>query len=297
MAEFRKPSNVVLAIGPEGEKTEDLITEGTMTYMTPKKLVKVGASGDAYCSICGVNDEPIGVLRWNRTNKEDQVADMTTAHTAADVVAVTKGDVVFIGRLALGESVTKGAPLAVGANGTLVEALGYGTTKTKSIAFSKNTTAVDTGWNIPANAIVHDIIVEVVDEVAASTISVGTDGTSNQFLVAAITATAGMIQGGVTVTQGSNELYLAATTWGANFYSGFLVGTDVEYNVGTFVKKQYTSATATDLYYKTTDHDVAGFLHVIYQEPRSTGGVIARAEDTVDASSAESDMLASFVSV
>lgn len=70
--------------------------------------------------------------------------------------------------------------------------------KTATIRCDAQTTETQTGFTLPANAIVKDIFLNVITVDATETVDVGTQGTSddpNGYLAAASLATAGLVKG------------------------------------------------------------------------------------------------------
>lgn len=70
--------------------------------------------------------------------------------------------------------------------------------KTAVIRCDAQTTETQTGFTLPANAIVHDVFLNVITVDATETADVGTQGTSNDpngYLAAVSLATAGLVRG------------------------------------------------------------------------------------------------------
>lgn len=82
-------------------------------------------------------------------------------------------------------------------------------TKTAVIRCDAQTTETQTGFTLPANAIVKDVFLNVITVDATETVDVGTQGTSNDpngYLAAASLATAGLVFGSLldgSVTRGA----------------------------------------------------------------------------------------------
>lgn len=116
--------------------------------------------------------------------------------------------------------------------------------RTAVIRCDAQTTETQTEFTLPANAIVKDVMLNVITVDATETVDVGTMGTSNDpngFLAAASLATAGLVRGGATVTTGTNEVYYAASTRGA-LLADFNAGSDVATDVGVYLEKPDTTA-------------------------------------------------------
>lgn len=81
--------------------------------------------------------------------------------------------------------------------------------KTAVIRCDAQTSETQTGFTLPANAIVHDVFLNVITVDATETVDVGTQGTSNDpdgYLVTASLATAGLVFGSLAdgaVTRGA----------------------------------------------------------------------------------------------
>jgi hypothetical protein len=85
------------------------------------------------------------------------------------------------------------------------------------------TAETQTAFTLPTNAIVHDVLVNVITVDATETVDVGTQGTSNDpdgYLALASLATAGLVQG---------DLADGAITLGALLYEETGTGADVAY--------------------------------------------------------------------
>ena len=80
---------------------------------------------------------------------------------------------------------------------------------TAVIRCDAQTTETQTGFTLPATAIVHDVMLNIITVDATETVDVGTQGTSNDpngFLAAASLATAGLVKGSLldgSVTRGA----------------------------------------------------------------------------------------------
>jgi hypothetical protein len=95
--------------------------------------------------------------------------------------------------------------------------------KTAVIRCDAQTSETDTGFTLPANAIVKDIFLNVITVDATETVDVGTAGTSNDpngFLSLASLATAGLVKGSIAD---------GAITLGALLYEETGTGADVAY--------------------------------------------------------------------
>ena len=111
---------------------------------------------------------------------------------------------------------------------------------------------VDTGLNLPAKAVVLDVILDVTTAETTGTtktLDIGTMTTSNDpdgFADGLSVASTGRKRPGVTVTTGSNETYLSAATRGA-LLATFVAGSDTATDVGTYVEHPDVTSSADDI--------------------------------------------------
>lgn len=126
----------------------------------------------------------------------------------------------------------------------------------------------DTGVDLPANLLIDDIWVEVIDEVASSTLDVGflaaeAGGDVDGLVDGVSCATAGLIRPGVTVTTGSNEVYYASTTRGVMMHDTFTAGSDAVEDTGTNAEHGHLcDGTATSLVMVVSNHAHTGRVHL-----------------------------------
>ena len=142
-----------------------------------------------------------------------------------------------------------------------------------AIAFGDGTTETDTGWDLPAKAIVHDVFVDVTTAEATGgtkTVDVGllsseSGGDADGFLDALSVAATGGIRGLVAKTTGSNEIFYASTTFGV-FLALLQAGADVALDVGTFDESPHIadSVTARSVTWTPGSADFAELVGVIY---------------------------------
>jgi hypothetical protein len=110
----------------------------------------------------------------------------------------------------------------------------------------------DTGWDLPAKAIVLNVWVDVVTPEATSgtkTIDVGllsgeSGGDADGFLDGVSTATAGIKQGTMTFADGSSQNYVSASTVGLLLYDG-LLGADGAGTAGTVWPTPHVASSVT----------------------------------------------------
>lgn len=110
----------------------------------------------------------------------------------------------------------------------------------------------DTNFDLPAKALVTDILVDVqVAEATGTTktldiglLSSEGGGDADGFVDGVSVATTGLKRPGATVTPGSNETFFASTTRGA-LLASFLAGANVDGDGGLYLEKPHlTSAVA-----------------------------------------------------
>lgn len=129
-----------------------------------------------------------------------------------------------------------------------------------TIPFVKKTSEFDSTYDLPARSIVMaPPVIEVVDAVAASTITVGIlaseSGDADGFVKAASCATAGVVAiNSVDETAGN-------ITLGALLYDGAVAATSV--TLAPF-QPYYIGSAAKSISYTTTDHAITGYIHIPY---------------------------------
>lgn len=110
----------------------------------------------------------------------------------------------------------------------------------------------DSGWDLPAKSIVYSVYVDVKTAESTGstkTIDVGllssdSGGDADGFLDGVSTASAKVVTGGFTYTDGTSQNYVSAHTWGVLMYQG-LVGADGAGTAGTVNLNPYLAATNT----------------------------------------------------
>lgn len=168
MVGYKKPSNKILVAG--SPLVQELKVQ-TAAEMYPGRLVKKGTNDDdAIVNTAAAN--PLGWLGYEQCRDSDKPEDVDTVYALGDWVPVLNGgNFVLVGRLASGQSVSKGAPL-VGANdGELKAASTFsvsvpvgGTTVTSSAA---QPNLVEAGA-IPPEGLIVAIAEETVDASGAA---------------------------------------------------------------------------------------------------------------------------------
>jgi len=290
----RAPSHGIIA---QGDPPHQILKVETATNMYPGRWVTKGTNGDDI--IVGALDKnPVGWLGYERTpNQYLDGHSEDTIYTASDKVAVYYGGrFCIVASLAAGFSVYKGDGLVNWSDGQLAGPCepGDGGVWLK-IPFTKNTSEKNTAVVIPADMVVKDVLIDVTTAAGSSTIDVGllsseAGGDADGFVDGASCASAVKLRPGATVTTGSNEVYVSATTRGVLLVDTFTAGTDVATDVGTYFEKVHrTDGTAKTISYTTSDHTVAGNIWILLQNP--TLKVIAIAEEDKDASAAAADVV------
>lgn len=138
------------------------------------------------------------------------------------------------------------------------------------IPFVKSTSERDTGVDLPNNALVHDVFVEVTTAVSGATINVGllsseTGGVSDGFLKGASCSSAGVV-----------FPVLTSTTSGGQTLGSYLKATEIKSADTTAIylavrKIHYAgSVTAKRVSYTTSDHTIAGNIYILYSEMDNT---------------------------
>lgn len=120
------------------------------------------------------------------------------------------------------------AKLAGNAKHTVLKAI------TKRFKFGDGTTETDLGFDLPAYAVVDEVLIDVITAEATGatkTLDIGllsseSGGDADGFLDGVSVSSTGLKRAAVTVTTGANNTYLASTTHGA-LMRDFVAGEDV----------------------------------------------------------------------
>lgn len=115
-----------------------------------------------------------------------------------------------------------------------------------------NTTEVNTGYNLPANAILYDVFLNVRTAEATGatkTVEVGllsseSGGNASGFLNGVSVAATGPVVGAATVTVGGSNTYYASTTKGA-FLAKFLAGANTAGDSGLNYETKFLTSSVT----------------------------------------------------
>lgn len=132
----------------------------------------------------------------------------------------------------------------------------------------------DTGWDLPANAVLTDLLVYVKTAEATGgtkTLDIGllasesggdADGLADGISVAAT----GWVRPGFALTVGGSETYVSAITRGVLFAPSALAGSNSGGDVGTYFERPHlsSSVTAKSVSYTAGSNDFAEFRGSIY---------------------------------
>ena len=270
-----KPVNRVVLAGQPDELTGKV--GGTVTEMKPGRLVTKGTNDDDII-ICSKTTPPAGFLGYEQTNAFYKPTDVDTAYVSGDWPTVINGPMVLNGYVQ--EAVTKDDLLCPGDDGKLRKYY-PGAIKTMVIPFTKQTSEFDSTFDLPEGAvIIGQPFVEVVDEVASGTIDVGilsseSGGDADGFIDGMSCATAGKI-----VPIAWDASADADNTLGLLISYAMLGGTA---NYGRIPKLWVCDGTAVSVSYTTSDHAIAGNIHILYAEPGAADTPVAKAEETIAA--------------
>jgi hypothetical protein len=131
----------------------------------------------------------------------------------------------------------------------------------------------DTGFDLPAKAVLIDVFVDVkVAEATGGTktLDVGLlssegGGDFDGFVDGVSVATTGLKRAGATVTVGSNETYISATTRGV-LLASFLAGANVDGDGGHYLEKPHMSSSvaAKSVSFKAGSNDFVEFRGSIW---------------------------------
>lgn len=263
---FVAPTNKVVAYGQTEIFKQEFKT--AVATIKPGHLVAKGAD-DSKAVLANIGTKvPVGVCGYEQSflgsdsYTSNRPATKTTAFASgAEIPALAGTNFALEYHLAAGFGATKGDRLCTFTSGTVVPyvpALGGYAVK---IPFTKSTTEVDTGIEIPANVICTGAFVEVTSNVAASTIDVGLlstedSGDADGFLDGVSCANAGFI---MPVNQAAAAASLTA---------GELISTDIKSADGTAIyfalpKEHVFDGTTKTVSYTTSDHAIVGNIYLV----------------------------------
>jgi len=236
---------------------------------------------------------PLGWIGYEQQATQYQVTNISTINVVDTEVPVINGGgftIYMPSGLTVGSYAAQGDPLLSWSAGKVISGTQEGGKYAVKIPFSKSTTEADTGIDLPAGSIVTDVLIDVVTNASGATIDVGllsteSSGNADGFVDGASCATATKVRPGATVTTGSSEVYLSASTRGVLLVDTFTAGADSAGDVGTYVEKNHVcDGTTVSVTYTTSDHTVAGYIYLFVESP----GIkpVGFSGTTVDASSA-----------
>lgn len=269
-----RPANRVVLAGQPDELMAKV--GGTVTEMKPGRLVTKGTNDDDII-INSKTTTPTGFLGYEQTNAYYKPDDVDTAYASGDWATLINGPMVLNGYVS--GAVAKG-DLLCGDDDGKVRKYYPGAIKTMVIPFEKKTSEFDTTYDLPAGAVVLGAFVNVVTNVASGTIDVGilsgeSGGDADGFIDGMSCATAGKI-----VPIAWDASADADNTLGLLISSAMLGGTN---NYGRIPKMWVCDGTAISISYTTSDHAIAGNIHIMYAEPGAADEPVAKAEETVAA--------------
>lgn len=144
-----------------------------------------------------------------------------------------------------------------------------------AIAAGDGTSENDTGWTLPADAIVLDVFLNISAAEATGgtkTIDIGTDGSGSNdpdgFADAISVAGTGLVRPQATLTAGGSETYFSANTRGV-LLSDFLAGSDSATDVGTYREKPDLTSGGESITWTPGSGDFVEFaadLFIVYIE-------------------------------
>lgn len=276
-APFIEPTNKIIIAGTPDRRIYDVA--GTVTEMKPGRLVKKGST-DSDIIIGDIDGPNIGFLGYEDGFGPDKPATITTAYALAAKADVLSGPGVILVANSETAAVTKGDLMCAGSDGK-VRKLYPGAIKTMVIPFTQNASETDTGFDLPAGAvIIGQPFIEVTTEVASGTIDVGilsseAGGDADGFLDGVDCATAGKI---------------APIAWDASADADNTLGLLISYamlggtnNYGRIPKLWIGDGTATSVTYTTSAHAIVGNIHIMYAEPGVNDMPVGLAEETIAA--------------
>ncbi len=135
-----------------------------------------------------------------------------------------------------------------------------------TVPYTKQTAEFDTGFKLAGRTVVHEVINEVITNVAASTVSCGllssqTGGNATGFVNASSCANAGFVDLVLQNTTGASS-----NTIGAYLYAHQGVKSADGTPVYAAIKKPFVTDTvvAKNISITTSNHTIAGKLHILY---------------------------------
>lgn len=299
---FVEPDNKIIAYAPNTILIQEEKAEAAT--IKPGMVVMKGTNDDDVVICDGVTKSPFGIAGYEQsflgaascTSNRPANVDSTYAKDAR-VPVLGGGGFVAMMTLAPGVGTVKGDLLASWGGGTVVPVVpmpgGYGV----KIPFTKNTSEIDTGVDLPEGMIISDVIVEVTKEVANATIDVGllstedsNGGDADGFLDGESCAAKGFVKHN-TVALTSDSL-----TLGAYFKEADIVDATVS-DAQTYRVPNYHVVGDGQVSVSYTTSDSTGLTGNFYMVCAAPGfQIVGRAEETLAPVSATGDEATVFVS-
>jgi hypothetical protein len=291
---FRKPDNkIVVAATDSCFYTEYKLESATNAYAG--RLAMMGTNEDDIVVADGVTYMPHGFIGYEQSflgstsMTSNRPATVDTIWVINMRVPVLKGGGFWIvAAVPIGVQIKKGDLLAPWTGGLLVPVVpmngGYGL----RVPFSKNTTEVDTGLDLPVGMTVRDVIVNVVTNASGASIDVGIGmGTESGF------DADGFLDGESCATAGF-VVHTNGDTTEANNTLGALLATALKSGDSTpkyvdVPKAHVGDGTATSLCYTTSDHTIAGNMYFIVEG--AGFAPVAIAEQNIATTAAVTDVM------
>lgn len=275
------PANKIIAGG--SCLTQELKIE-TAANCYPGRFVEKGTNDDDI-QASGGTSAPIGCLGYEQCNPAYKPDSITGIYSVGAMAPVLKGGPFIHAPACLiaGTVAVKDDYLLNWSSGQVAPALKLEGRYALKIPFSKNTSETSTGVRIPAGVIVTDVGIDVVDEVASSTIDIGTlstdSGDADGFIDGESCAAAGQV------------IHNTADSTAANITVGELLE-EVELkdanSVYFGVPTGYKVPTGGKLIsYTTSDHDISGNILLFLKGPV----VVGQVEKSVSALSAAANIV------
>jgi len=287
---YTTPTDRIIVAGEAPIKTKHNI--GVATNMYPGRLV-VRETTDYDIKVSDGILPVRGFLGYEDASPLYRPATMETLYTVDTEAPVLRGGgfTTFIpSGLAAGTVAVQGDLLASWSAGQVIPCEIIDGKVAIKVPFTKNTSQTDTGIDIPAGTIIHDVIAKVTTADASGTIDVGLGaGTESGF------DADGLLDGETLAATGYRQHNMVDAT-AANITLGALL-TEVEIKDATGTPVYYAvplnpgiicDGTCVSLDYTTSNHTVAGYIMVLLSSPGIQ--VVGRAGAAADASSAAADI-------
>lgn len=280
------PSGRIVVRGSPMAKIEKTVETATNVY--PGRLLIAGTTDHDVAVADGVA-VPIGWAGYE--DSYDKKDAKSTIYAAGDEIAVLRGgSFAILGKLATGFVAKQGDTLFSWSNGRVAPGAMIGGVPAIKVPYTKNTSAKDTGIDIPGGVIIHDVIVNAIVADASGTIDVGfinavESGDEDGLLDGeALAATGFRIHGLVDGTDANNTL-------GAYLYEAAIKSADgtALYYRAPKMPGYVTDGTIKSLSYTTSNHTQSGDLYVLLSSP----GIVpvGRAAYGVSAAAADADIV------